>query len=273
MTTMLDADRPGPPDDPDAPVRREGRPAWRRAPILPILGIWAVVTLLLLVFAVTVPARLMGPAASTQMEEVEATVTWFTVFAAPVAAMVVAILLYSALRWRHRGVEPPPDTDDPVRGNARLFGVWVIVSSLLCLVLLVWGLVVLQPPTQRTAAQAVAPMVVEVTAQQWVWNFTYPDENGRQTNELYLPVDRPVLFQVTSKDVVHSFWLVQMGAKVDANPGEVTTAEVTPTMTGDFTVRCAELCGLLHSYMQTTVHVLSADDFAAWAQNESGATP
>ncbi len=268
MTVTTEAEGAGPPDG--FVAGGEG-PAWRRAPILPILGIWAGLTLLLLVFAVTVPARLMGPAASTQMEEVESTVTWFTVFAAPVAAMVVAILLYSAVGWRHRGLEPPPDTDDPVRGNARLFGVWVIVSSLLCLVLLVWGLVVLQPPSQRTG-QAVAPLVVEVTAQQWVWNFTYPDENGRQTDELYLPVDRTVLFQVSSKDVVHSFWLVEMGAKVDANPGEVTTVEVTPTMTGDFTVRCAELCGLLHSYMQTTVHVLSTDDFAVWARNESGAT-
>ena len=258
-------------DQTDLPEVHDDLPGWRRSPILPILGIWAVLTLLLLVFAVTVPARLMGLAASPEMVEIESTVTWFSVFAAPVAAMVVAIVLYSATTWRHRGPDAPPETADPVRGNSRVFGIWLIVSSLLCLVLLVWGLVVLQPPTERTA-QVAAPLVVEVTGQQWVWNFTYPDQNGRQTNELYLPVNRPVVFRVTSKDVVHSFWLIQMGVKVDANPGEITTAEVTPSQPGDFTVRCAELCGLYHSYMQTTVHVLSTQDYATWAENQSGAT-
>ncbi len=262
-----------PPSPPAAPPPEDGggdrRPPWRRAPVLPVLGIWAVLTGLLLVFAVTVPARLMGTAASADMKEIESTVTWFTVFSAPVAAMVWSILVYSVIRWRHRGREAPPETAPPIRSNTRLSAVWVLGSSVLCLVLLVWGLVVLQPPSERTAL-SVAPLVVDVTGQQWAWNFTYPDQNGRQTDQLYLPVNQPVLFKVTSEDVVHSFWLIQMGIKVDANPGETTTAEVTPTMTGTFTIRCAELCGLYHSYMQTTVHVMSKDDYRAWAAASTG---
>lgn len=266
---ITDIRPPSPPDIPP-PGDRDRRPAWRRPPVLPILGIWAVLTVLLLVFAVTVPARLMGTAASADMKEIESTVTWFTVFSAPVAAMVWSILLYSLFRWRHRGSEPPPETAPPIRSNAKVSATWLIGSSVLCLLLLVWGLVVLQPPSQR-APQLAAPLVIEVTGQQWAWNFTYPDGSGRQTNELYLPVDQPVLFKVTSEDVVHSFWIVEMGIKVDANPGETTTAEVTPTLTGTFTIRCAELCGLYHSYMQTTVHVLSKEDYAKWAQSASGA--
>lgn len=260
-----------PPSPPDIPPPEDRRPAWRRPPVLPILGIWAVLTLLLLIFAVTVPARLMGKAASADMKEIESTVTWFTVFSAPVAAMVWSILIYSVIRWRHRGSEAPPETAPPIRSNTKVSGAWIIGSSVLCLLLLVWGLIVLQPPTQRNP-QSVAPLVVEVTGQQWAWDFTYPGQNGRQSSELYLPVDQPVLFKVSSKDVVHSFWIIQMGIKVDANPGETTTAEVTPTLTGTFTIRCAELCGLYHSYMQTTVHVLSKDDYATWASSTSGAT-
>ncbi len=267
---IADVRPPSPPDLPP-PADRDRRRAWRRAPVMPILGIWAVLTVLLVIFAVTVPARLMGTAASADMKEIESTVTWFTVFSAPVAAMVWSILIYSVIGWRHRGSEAPPETAPPIRSNPKVFATWIIGSSVLCLLLLVWGLVVLQPPSERTV-QSAAPLVVDVTGQQWAWNFTYPDENDRQTNELYLPVDQPVLFKVSSKDVVHSFWLIQMGIKVDANPGETTTAEVTPTMTGTFTVRCAELCGLYHSYMQTTVHVLSKDDYATWAQSASGAT-
>ncbi|MGV8964917.1 MAG: cytochrome c oxidase subunit II [Cellulomonas sp.] len=254
---------PPPADDSDP------RPPWRRPPILPILGIWAALTVLLIIFAVTVPARLMGTAASADMKEIESTVTWFTVFSAPVAAMVWSVLLYSLIKWRHRGSEAPPETAPPIRSNAKVMAVWVIGSSVLCLILLVWGLVVLQPPSERSTSTT-APLVVEVTGQQWAWNFTYPD--GRQTNELYLPVDQKVLFKVTSEDVVHSFWLIEMGIKVDANPGETTVAEVTPTLLGTFTIRCAELCGLYHSYMQTAAHVLSKDDYAAWAQSTTGAT-
>jgi cytochrome c oxidase subunit 2 len=89
-----------------------------------------------------------------------------------------------------------------------------------------------------------------------------------QSNELYLPVNQPVIFHVTSKDVIHSFWVVQMGIKIDANPGETTKTNVTPNKLGTYVVRCAELCGLLHADMESTVHVVSAQDFETWVRNQ-----
>lgn len=246
-----------------------GRPAWRRPPVRHILVIWAVLTVLLLVFA-PVPARLMGRPASPTMQEIETTVTWFTGLSAPVAALVWAILIYSVFRWRHRGSEPPAEDGFAIRDDRRVVTVWLVGSSVLCLFLLVWGLVVIAPRVAE-ANPTQAPILVDVTGQQWVWNFTYPNEANKSSSELYLPVGKTVAFRVTSKDVVHSFWLVQMGVKIDANPGETTVATVLPTQIGTFTVRCAELCGLYHSYMQTTVHVVSAADFAAWAQNPATA--
>lgn len=240
-------------------------PVWRRPPVRPILVIWVVLTLLLLAFA-PVPSRLMGDAASPTMQEIETTMTWFSALSAPVAAMVWAILLYSFFRWRHRGSQPPPEDGYPVRDNRRVFTVWLIVSSVLCLLLLVWGLVVIAPRVAE-ANPAQTPVVVDVTGQQWAWSFDYPGMGGKKSTELYLPVGRTVTFVVKSEDVVHSFWIVQMGVKIDANPGEQTIATVRPTQIGTFTARCAELCGLYHSYMQTTVHVVSQADFNAWAQN------
>ncbi len=246
------------------------RPAWRRPPVLHVLIIWAVLTALLLAFA-PVPARLMGEAASPSMQEIETTMTWFTGLSAPVAALVWAILIYSVFRWRHRGSGPPPEDGYALRDNRRVTTIWVVGSAVLCLFLLVWGLVVIAPRTAE-ANPTQAPILVDVTGQQWVWSFTYPNEGHKSSPELYLPVGQTVAFRVTSKDVVHSFWLVQMGIKIDANPGETTVATVRPTEIGTFTVRCAELCGLYHSYMQTTVHVVSAADFAAWAQNPAEAS-
>jgi cytochrome c oxidase subunit 2 len=246
-------------------------PAWRRPSVRPVLAIWVVFTIALLFFA-PVPARLMGTAASPSMQEIETTVTWFTALSAPVAALVWAILLYSLFRWRHRGAQPPPEDGPGVRDNSRVFTSWLVGSTVLCLIVLFWGLVVIAPRIAE-ANPAQEPIVVDVTGQQWTWSFDYPDEGGKTATELYLPVGRTASFVVKSEDVVHSFWIVQLGVKIDANPGEKTVATVRPTQIGTFTVRCAELCGLYHSYMQTTVHVVSTADFDAWVGNPAGASP
>ena len=185
--------------------------------------------------------------------------------------MVWAILIYSIFAWRHRDSEPPPETAPPIRGNRRLQAIWLVTSTALCLFLLVWGLVLLQPAADPANATT-PPLVVKVTGNEWVWTFDYPASPGVETDTLYLPVNQRVLFQVTSNDVVHSFWIVEMAVKIDANPGETTTVSVTPDRIGTFTVRCAELCGLYHSYMQTTVHVVSKDDYASWLQSHRPTT-
>ena len=111
---------------------------------------------------------------------------------------------------------------------------------------------------------------INVTGQQWAWNFDYADSGNFQSEDLYLPVNKPVHFHVTSLDVVHSFWIVQMGIKVDANPGYITETAVTPTKIGVYDLRCAELCGLLHAYMQKKVHVVSQQDYNNWVTSHGG---
>ncbi len=264
MTTIAP---PSPPTD-DAPPA-PSRPAWRRAPLGPILGIFVVLCLLLTPFALWVPSRLMGVAASAHMAEIKSTVTAFSLASVPVASMVWSIALYSLFAWRYRGEGAPPETAPPLRENNRLQVVWLVVSSALCMFLLIWGLIVIVPPSQASTA---APMVVNVTGQQWAWSFDYPGDGGVSSSVLYLPVNRPVVFHVTSKDVIHSFWIVAMGVKIDANPGEVTTVSVTPDRAGDFAIRCAELCGLYHAYMQTSAHVVSTEQFNAWLQDPNRST-
>jgi len=259
MTTEQQAGSP--------PPAAPSRSSWWSSPIRAMAFLWVVLTGLLLVFALTVPARLMGAPASGQMKDIESTVTAFSVASAPVAGLVWAVALYSLIGWRYRGSEPPGELAPPLRGHAGTEIVWTVVSSVLCVFLLIWGLIILNaaPP----AAEAFqAPTRIDVTGQQWTWTFSYPSSGNVQTTDLYLPVDTPILFNVTSKDVVHSFWIVEMGAKIDANPGEITQVRVTPNKIGTFTVRCAELCGLYHAYMQTQVHVLSKGDYAAWALSQ-----
>jgi cytochrome c oxidase subunit II len=240
---------------------------WRLPETRGVLVIWAVLTVVLTAFAF-VPSHVMGPPASPTMRAVEDTMTVFSVAAAPVAAIVWAIALYSLMKWRHRGEGIPTEDGPAIRSNGPVTTIWLVVSSVLCVFLLIWGLAELQAVGRP--ASAAGPLIVNVTGQQWVWTFSYPQDGNIESDQLYLPVDRSVVFHVTSKDVIHSFWIVQMGVKVDANPGTTTDTSVVPDKVGVFDIRCAELCGLLHADMETSAHVVKSDDFASWVVANGG---
>jgi cytochrome c oxidase subunit 2 len=237
---------------------------WSNRDVRSVAALWAVFTILGLIFALTVPDALMGTPASNTMIQVERTFRAFSVASAPVAALVWAVALYSLWRWRRGGDWTPDDPDGPpIRGHGWATGMWMFGSSVLCLFLLVWGLVALS--SVESSANASPPLEIDVTGQQWAWTFTYPQSGNIESDQLYLPVDRPVIFRVTSFDVIHSFWIPQMGIKVDANPGRKTSTQTTPDRLGTYHVKCAELCGLLHADMETDAHVVSTQDFASWA--------
>lgn len=208
-----------------------------------------------------VQVRLMGPPASQVMKTTENLMYIFTWAAAPVMAIVFALAIVS-LGNVHRGDNPPPEADHAIRNSTRSNIVWVTVSALLCLFAVISGMIVLQHDNESILDDKAVD--INVVGQQWVWNYDYPDSNGVRSEELHLVVNHPVVFHVTSVDVKHSFWIVELGTKVDANPGVVTEVAVNPNKIGTFKVRCAELCGLLHSYMQNKVVVQSQEDYNAW---------
>jgi cytochrome c oxidase subunit II len=106
--------------------------------------------------------------------------------------------------------------------------------------------------------------VVQVIAQQWLFTYRYPQYGGMETPQLELPVGQPVEFDVTSLDVIHSFWAYELGVNADANPQVNNVAYTTPEHTGQVTVRCAELCGLWHGAMYNYGQVVSVAAFRAW---------
>jgi len=203
--------------------------------------------------------------ASETMAEVIRLIRVFTWVASPVVGLVGAVCVVSLMTKGHYGDAPPPDTEHSIRNSPRIGALWIVISSLLCLFAVITGLVVLQEDSKAILKDKA--IQVNVTGQQWVWNFDYT--NGARSNVLYLPVDKPVVFNITSKDVKHSFWIVQMGIKMDANPGYTTQTAVTPNKIGVFDIRCAELCGLLHAYMQNKVHVVSQADYDQWLKDQA----
>lgn len=168
--------------------------------------------------------------------------------------------LSSLFRTRREG-----DTADAVHieGNTNLEIVWTIIPLFLVMAFAYLGAGNLAE-IQRADPNA---MVVNVTGQQWSWSFEYP-EYGVTTTELHLPVGKQVYLQMTARDVIHSFWVPEFRPKQDLVPGRITTLRITPTVIGNYKVRCAEMCGTSHAYMEQPVIVSSQADFDSWMAEE-----
>jgi cytochrome c oxidase subunit 2 len=193
---------------------------------------------------------------------------WFvTIVCVLIFAVVAGVSVYAV--WKFR--VPPGDLDDgsPIHGHTGLEIVWTAVPAVLVTAIAVYSGVALAQAEDIPADHR----VIEVTAVQFAWSFTYPDvklQNGQPltSGELVLPLDEPVELRLTSKDVIHSFWVPQWRMKQDAVRGITTRTVVTPTKTGTFPVICTELCGLGHAVMRAQARVLSAGQFRGWIREQ-----
>jgi cytochrome c oxidase subunit 2 len=177
-------------------------------------------------------------------------------------ALIVVPMIYSLVVFRRR----KGDTTDAqhIEGNTRLEIAWTVVPLIIVLGMAYIGAQNLAE-TRRADPDA---MVVKVTAFQWGWKFDYP-EYGISSNELYLPVNKQVLLEMTSRDVIHSFWVPEFRVKQDVVPGRTTELRITPTLVGDaYKVRCAELCGTSHAFMLAPVVVTEEAGFASWVSDQ-----
>jgi cytochrome c oxidase subunit II len=201
------------------------------------------------------------PAASTQAKKVDTLYHVLVYVSIPVFVIVETVLLYSVWRFRMR---PGQENEDgaPIHGNTRIEIVWTVIPAVLLLSLCSYAFVVLRQIERKHKNE----LIVNVTGQQFEWSYDYPGQAGKTVPaaQLYLPNDRPVLFKIHSKDVIHSFWIPAFRVKIAAVPGITTTVRATPTRLGVYPIVCAELCGLGHATMRSTLHVMPAAKFNAW---------
>ncbi len=196
-------------------------------------------------------------AASTKADEIDTLYDVLVIVSVPIFVLVMTVAIYSCIRWRAL----PGDKSDgaPIHGNAKLEVVWVVIPFIIVAVLAGYAWVVLDDVEAKQPNE----MTVNVTGQQFAWRFEYP-EQGVKSEQLYLPIGRPVHFKVKTDDVIHSFWVPEFRLKTDAVPGMTTQIRVTPDRLGEYRVVCAELCGLGHSTMRQTVRVVQPDAFEKW---------
>jgi cytochrome c oxidase subunit II len=199
--------------------------------------------------------------ASTQAKSIDHLYDVLICASVPVFVTVSIIVLFSVRNFKMRPGEEQLD-GPPIHGNTRLEVIWTAIPAIILVGLCSYAWVVL---THIEEAQA-NEMRINVVGQQFAWTFEYPQAGGKpiKTTQLYLPKDRPVRFYVKGLDVIHDFWVPAFRMKIDAVPGIETKYRVTPSRLGTYPVVCAELCGLGHSVMRSTAHVVSPAQFNAW---------
>jgi cytochrome c oxidase subunit II len=192
---------------------------------------------------------------------------WLTIYlGVGVSVVVFALLGYILVRFRYQPGTPPPKQ---VHGNTQLELAWTLIPAILIAIIAV--------PTVRTIfiTQAEAPegsLPIDVIGYQWWWEFRYPLENGDTVvtaNEVHVPVGRTVELRITAADVLHSFWIPQMGGKRDLIPNRINRIVFTPNEPGVYLGQCAEFCGESHALMKMRLIAHEPAEFERWLENEA----
>ncbi len=204
---------------------------------------------------------------------------------------------YLLVKYRQRPGVPAEreETHNAFKGLIPDFVVMIFEIALIAFYAIpVWSKIKMQFPKPEDANQ------VDIIAEQFAWNAHYPGADGKfgkrsvdlvhfsnpigldhddpsaqddvvLANEIHMPVGKPTLIRLTSKDVIHSFWIPAFRIKQDAVPGMTIPVWVTPTKPGHYELSCAQLCGFAHSLMRGDVYVDTPEDYAAWLKATAAA--
>lgn len=190
---------------------------------------------------------------------------WDIVFpiATVVFILVNALIVIVILKFRARS-----DDDQPVQvhGNAKAEIGWTIAPALILAVIGVFTVVTVFDINQK--ADGAEVLQVKVVGHQWWWEYEYPEQEIITANELIIPAGRQVQLEMTSADVIHSFWPPKLAGKVDVVPGRINYMTIEADEPGDYSGQCAEYCGLSHANMRLRVIAYSPDDFEDWVTNQ-----
>jgi cytochrome c oxidase subunit 2 len=194
-------------------------------------------------------------------------ITWVTL---AIGLLVFALLAVILARFRAREGAPLPRQ---THGHTLLELAWTIFPALVLLVIAIPTIQVIF--RTQTAAAPRGALEVVVRGWQWWWEFRYPGLDVVTANELVLPAGRPVVVRLEGPDVIHSFWVPQLGGKRDVIPGRVNRITLTPEHPGEYWGQCAEFCGASHANMGLRVIVRPPEEFERWvaAQKTPPAEP
>jgi cytochrome c oxidase subunit II len=227
-----------------------------------------------LIFITLAAAGCTGVPRMLQPSSVNATrisdLTWsIMAIAAFVFIVVEVLLIFTAVRYRR---QPGAGIPRQIAENIPLEIGWTSFPAIVLAVvfaLTLGTLLAINPSAQSASSSQTGQVLnIRVIGHQWWWEFQYPDQGVTTANEMHIPVGTTVNLQLESADVIHSFWVPEMGNKKDAIPGLTGTLTYTATKPGRYSGQCAEFCGVQHALMQMQVVAETPDQFQAWVADQ-----
>jgi cytochrome c oxidase subunit 2 len=167
---------------------------------------------------------------------------------------ITAVMIYFLFKYNKKR---HPKADTSITGNNKLEIIWTVIPTIIVMIMFYYGWAGFSP-MRNVPKDAIA---VKAVARMWSWTFEYP--NGKKSDKLIVPFNKPVKLDLTSVDVIHSLYVPAFRIKEDVVPGRNNMMWFDANKLGSYDLFCAEYCGLRHSYMFTTVEVV---DDAAWQE-------
>lgn len=185
---------------------------------------------------------------------------------------VLALLVVPMHRRRRQAAEDDGAADDSRVSRALILGGGVVVPVVVLLVLVVTtGMVTAGVPWNSDPPDE--SLRVEVVGHMFWWEVRYPESRFETANQIVIPVGEPVHLEMTSRDVIHSFWVPALHGKIDLTPGHTTTLTIEASRAGLYEGRCAEFCGLAHAHMGLSVDARDRVDFDRWLAEQAAPAP
>ncbi len=184
--------------------------------------------------------------------------------------VVTVFTLFIRFVYKYRFTEKrKDDLPEDVKGNRKLEITWIVLPILLLIVLAVPTIAITYEQSAKAPQDRKKNGVhIDVIGKQFSWTFQY--ENGKkEMNRLVIPEGEPIIFHLTSEDVIHSFWAPKLGGKVDVMPGKEITYEIKKPEKGSYQGKCAEYCGLAHANMTFKTKVVAKEDYQEYLIQES----
>ncbi|MEJ2053235.1 MAG: cytochrome c oxidase subunit II [Calditrichaceae bacterium] len=200
--------------------------------------------------------------ASPQARDINTLFFQFTIISAIIVLIIAGAIIYSAIRFR---ASKRPETPPQISGNKKLEITWTVVPFLLLTFFFYLTVKAMkdinQPVTNRNPD-------IKIIAHQWWWDMRYPDYNIITANELHIPAGKRLLMEFESADVIHSWWVPELGRKTDVVPGRQNYGWIEADTAGVYPGKCSEYCGTEHAWMLIRVVAEPQEKFEQWVKHQ-----
>lgn len=212
----------------------------------------------------------MGPLIAEGNGRIDDVYKALLVASIPFFVIICSMLAFMLIEFRAKPDDPDDKDGAPFHGSTRIEIIWTVIPTIVVLSLGIYAWTVLD----KVEAKQPNSLTIKVIGQQFAWNYQYPTLGVKTGGDLVVPNNRPLYFEMTSADVIHSFYVPNARMKRDVADGFVTRLRFTPNKLGSFPIVCTELCGIGHATMRSTLRVVTPAEFTKWvAFQKSGKAP